>query len=166
MVHSIQTRGRKGSRMLSNNRAIVLHQGGQCRWAEGMQGCMIRAQQPRSKRISCKGQLAAYLTLRQSGERLPDWPLQDIRLCIQRLCTCQYYSWHSTPPLLHPPCFVIQHTMLVISISCKGQLPESRCFVEDKRPLCQLSSKRSEDNWHNGEKKAGDLWLRSLSAFN
>jgi len=25
----------------------------------------------------------------------------------------------------------------------------SRCFVEDKRPLCQLSSKRLEDNWHS-----------------
>ena len=30
------------------------------------------------------------------------------------------------------------------------RLPESRCFVEDKRPLCQLSSKRLEDNWHSG----------------
>jgi len=29
-------------------------------------------------------------------------------------------------------------------------LPESRCFVEDKRPLCQLSSKRSENNWQSG----------------
>jgi len=30
------------------------------------------------------------------------------------------------------------------------RLPESRCFVEGKRSLCQLSSKRSEDNWHRG----------------
>jgi len=30
------------------------------------------------------------------------------------------------------------------------RLPESRCFVEDKRPLCQLSSKRLEDNWQSG----------------
>ena len=30
------------------------------------------------------------------------------------------------------------------------RLPESRCFEEDKRPLCQLSSKRLEDNWHSG----------------
>jgi len=29
MVYSIETGGRKGSRILSNNRAIVLHQGGQ-----------------------------------------------------------------------------------------------------------------------------------------
>jgi len=28
--------------------------------------------------------------------------------------------------------------------------PDSGCFVEDKRPLCQLSSKRLEDNWHGG----------------
>jgi len=30
------------------------------------------------------------------------------------------------------------------------RLPESRCVVEDKRPLCQLSSKRSEDSWQSG----------------
>ena len=40
-------------------RAIVLHQGGQCRWAEGVNGWLIRAQQPRSKRISCLGQAPA-----------------------------------------------------------------------------------------------------------
>ena len=50
-----KTGGRKGSRILSNNRAIVLHQGGQCRWARGKKGWLIRAQQPRNKRISCKG---------------------------------------------------------------------------------------------------------------
>ena len=27
---------------------------------------------------------------------------------------------------------------------------DSRYFVEDTRPLCQLSSKRLEDNWHSG----------------
>jgi len=26
----------------------------------------------------------------------------------------------------------------------------SRVFVEDKRPLCQMSSTRLEDNWHSG----------------
>ena len=34
MVYSRQTGGRKGSRILSNNRALVLLQGEQCRWAE------------------------------------------------------------------------------------------------------------------------------------
>jgi len=56
MVYSIQTGGLKGSLILSNNRAIVLHQGGQCGWAGGMKGWLIRAQQPRRERISCKGQ--------------------------------------------------------------------------------------------------------------
>jgi len=46
MVYSIQTGGRKGSRVLSNNRAIVLHHGGQCRWLGGMKGWLIRTQQP------------------------------------------------------------------------------------------------------------------------
>ena len=32
MVYGIQTRGRRGGRILPNSRAIVLHQGGQCRW--------------------------------------------------------------------------------------------------------------------------------------
>ena len=35
LVSSIQTGGRWGSRILPNNRAIVLYQGGQCRWAGG-----------------------------------------------------------------------------------------------------------------------------------
>jgi len=56
MVHSIQTRVRRGGRILPNNRALVLHQGGQCRWAGGMNRWWIRAQQPRRKTISCKGQ--------------------------------------------------------------------------------------------------------------
>jgi len=57
MVHSTQT-GEK-SRKLHNSRAIVLlHQGGggQRRRAGRMKGRLTRAQQPRRKRISCKGQ--------------------------------------------------------------------------------------------------------------
>ena len=34
--------------------------------------------------------------------------------------------------------------------STGSRTPDSRCFVEDKTPLCQLSSKRLEDNWHSG----------------
>jgi len=45
VYNSIQTEGRKASGILSNNRAILLHQGGQCRWAGGMKGWLIRAQQ-------------------------------------------------------------------------------------------------------------------------
>jgi len=56
MVYSIHTGGRRGGRILRSGRAIVLHQGGQCRWAGRMKGLLIRAQQPQSKRISCKGQ--------------------------------------------------------------------------------------------------------------
>ena len=44
MVYSIRTGGRKGSLILSNSRAIVLHQGVKCRWAGGMIGWLIRAQ--------------------------------------------------------------------------------------------------------------------------
>jgi len=65
------------------------------------------------------------------------WPWQDIPLFIRGLCTGQYCSWHSTSPLLQPPpncilqwllrnicpppCFAVQQTRLVMSISCKGQ---------------------------------------------
>jgi len=45
-----------GGRILPNIRAIVLHQGVQCRWAQGMKGWLIRAQKPESKTISCRGQ--------------------------------------------------------------------------------------------------------------
>ena len=33
-------------------------------------------------------------------------PLQDIRLFIRGVCSSQYYSWRSTPSLLHPPAVV------------------------------------------------------------
>ena len=38
MMYSIHTGGRKGSRILSNKGAILLHQGGQSRWAGGRKG--------------------------------------------------------------------------------------------------------------------------------
>ena len=56
MVYAIHTGGRRGVRILTNSRTTVSHQGGQCRWARGMKGWLIRAQTTRSKRISCKGQ--------------------------------------------------------------------------------------------------------------
>ena len=40
---------------LLNSRAIAFQQCGQCRWAVGMKGRLIRAQTTRSKRISCRG---------------------------------------------------------------------------------------------------------------
>jgi len=48
---------RRGGCLLPNTRVIVLHQGEQRRSSRGMKGWLIRAQKPRSKRISCKGQL-------------------------------------------------------------------------------------------------------------
>ena len=33
--------------------------------------------------------------------------IQDILLFIWGLCTGQYHSWHSTPPLLKPPAVVL-----------------------------------------------------------
>jgi len=45
-----------GGRILPISRAMVLHQGGQCRRARGMQGWLISAQKPRGKRMSYKGQ--------------------------------------------------------------------------------------------------------------
>jgi len=57
MVYGMKTGGRRGGRILPGSRAIVLHQGGQCRWAGGIKGWLIRAHEPRSKRISWKGQV-------------------------------------------------------------------------------------------------------------
>jgi len=51
------TKGRsRGGRISPNSCAIVLQQGGQCRWVGGMEGRLIRAQTTRSQRLSCKGQ--------------------------------------------------------------------------------------------------------------
>jgi len=66
MVHSIRTRVRKGSRILCNHRAIVLHQGGQGRRAGRINRWLIRAQQPRRKTISCKGQASLWPTARKA----------------------------------------------------------------------------------------------------
>jgi len=44
-VYSTQIGVWMGSRILPNHRAIVLHQGGKCRWAGRMKGWLIRAQQ-------------------------------------------------------------------------------------------------------------------------
>ena len=37
----------------------------------------------------------------------PSWPSQEIRLFIRGLWTGQYYSWHSTPPVLQPPNWIL-----------------------------------------------------------
>jgi len=74
MVYSIHTGGRKGSRIQLNHRAIVLHQGGQCRWAGGMKGWLIRAQSALSKRISCEGQSRVNPA---SSSKLPQVPEQS-----------------------------------------------------------------------------------------
>jgi len=138
MVYSIQTEGRKRSLVLSNNRAIVLHQGGKCRWAGGVTGWLIRAQQPQSKRISCKGQ--ALAGLKRAWTLGPD--LDFTRYCFTSKLYCGSQSSIYPPPhthkaypiviLLHnycatyappltPSVYAIHHTILVIAISCKGQ---------------------------------------------
>jgi len=50
----------RGSRILSNSRAIVLQQCGQCRRDERMKGRLIGAGTITSERLSCKGQLMLY----------------------------------------------------------------------------------------------------------
>jgi len=56
MVYSIQTWSRQGTRILSQTCAKVLKRGGNCWWAGGLKGWLIRVHQAQSKRISCKGQ--------------------------------------------------------------------------------------------------------------
>jgi len=70
MVYSRQTGDRWESRILPNNRAIVLHQGGQCRWAGGVKEWSIRTQQPRSKQLSCKAQGATLSALHAARHSL------------------------------------------------------------------------------------------------
>ena len=89
--------GRKGSLLLSNNRALVLQQGGQCRWAWGMKGWLIRAQQPRRKRIYCKGQVTRCPA--PGGESEAGRPLQDIVL-LRGLCARINHPFIANPPAL------------------------------------------------------------------
>jgi len=72
MVYDICTGGQRGSRILPNSRATVLHHGEQCRWARGRQGWLNRAQITQRKSIYCN-----------NGHI---WPLQEIRF-VSSLCT-------------------------------------------------------------------------------
>jgi len=99
IVYSIHTRGRKGSRIRSNNRAIVLHQGGKYWWAGG-EGWLIRAQQPRGKRISCKGQivilstiLAVIISLPSS---LPKYPMKGDYISTKHRSHAKHMNHHTT----------------------------------------------------------------------
>jgi len=93
-------------------------------------------------RGSIVGQIGAMLQkdgFTPTKRRTTPWPLQDSGLFIRGLRTSQCDSWHSTLSLLHPlplyvainiaqymvsprpTCVAIQHTILVMSILCKGQ---------------------------------------------
>jgi len=92
MLYVIQKGGRGAGRILRNIRAIVLQWCGQCKCGGVIQGGLIRAQKPRSERISCKGQettpycvcnlMHTVLLLRKHTllvfGRGAIWPLQDI----------------------------------------------------------------------------------------
>jgi len=137
MVYTIHTGGRKGSLILSNNRAIVLQQGGQCRRAGAMKGWFIRARQHRRKRISCKSQVRGWVRGGGRGALAFTYKIlfhfeafvhESIILslapstCIARsiaILLHVYCPIYDAPPttLL----YVTHHTILVILISCKGQ---------------------------------------------
>ena len=85
MVYGKQKGGRGESRILPNNRAILLRQGGKCRRAGGMNGWLIRAQQTRRKTTSCKGQ-SATVRLRLLCLCSVLWPLHDIVITNTVLC--------------------------------------------------------------------------------
>ena len=71
MVYGIQKGGRWGGRILCNGRATVLIAVARAMQVEGaIKGCLICAQKPRSKTISCKGQL----TRRPAAPRVPLGP--------------------------------------------------------------------------------------------
>ena len=56
MVYGIRKGWAGGGRTLCNSHALVVQPCGQCRWPGAVNGCLIRAQKPQTKRISCKGQ--------------------------------------------------------------------------------------------------------------
>jgi len=117
---------------------MVLHQGGQCGWAGGMKGWLVRSQQPRSKRISFKGQGGLYMPISSycSTWRLaftPHWCTSQL-CCVSRSSSyppppfnptlLQYYCTtiaQYIPPTPTPPLHAIHNTILAMAITCKGQ---------------------------------------------
>ena len=103
MVYGKYTGGRRGGRIMPNSRAIVLQQGGQCRWARGM-----IAHEPQSARTSCNGQPVRLKT------RV--WPCGSVGVALQEIAGHTYteqtilqtntdeyppthphtYTWHDT----------------------------------------------------------------------
>ena len=76
---------------MPNSRALVLQQCGQCRWAGGLKGRLIRAQTPTSKRRSCNGQPRTHArgytykpgVIRHKGH----FPLYEVPATINHSCT-------------------------------------------------------------------------------
>jgi len=72
-----------------------------------------------------------------------------------------YFRWRCSLMILHTTTSTTATSVPRRSrcgrYACRGhhlrptgsRTPDSRCFVEDKRPLCQLSSKRLKEKWHN-----------------
>jgi len=105
MVYSVQTGGRKGSRILPNSRAIVLQQCGQCRWAWGMTGLTPWTHQDGD---SIDPSIHIYLypyPYRSIGviyDCTSAWPIQDTVLFLGFLYTKQYYSLRTHPLFRYP----------------------------------------------------------------
>jgi len=138
MVYGIQTACREGGRILPNSRAIVLHQGGQCRWAREMIGWLIRAQKLISKRISCKGQGARHLVILVS---------RCVLECKSSVCVlCGSPVWPSPPvvgPLWGSPLCVGPLCGSLVGVLCVGPLCGS--------PLCGSPvwvPRRAAPLWH------------------
>jgi len=138
MVYRIQTGGRKGSRILSNNRAIILHQGGHCRWAGRMKIWLIRAEQPRSKRISCKGQEFLLLRSDVPPSDPPEFTYNAYSVAAGCLCVS------CVVPLCGPPLpwWVLCGALPSVWVPCVGPLCGSPLWVPSVRvpcvgPLCR-----------------------------
>jgi len=92
MVYGIYTGGRRGGggRLLPNSRAIVLHQGGQCRWARGMKGWLNLVQTTRGKQYRVKAnQQGRYGGLGSPAERGCRVGRNDICVVVC-VCVCMY----------------------------------------------------------------------------
>jgi len=119
MVYHIQTGGRIGGRILSNSRAIVLHQGGPCRWARGGKGWLIL-----HKRLEGK----EYLVKANSR-------LQASRIGLhKRLYFCETVMHESTIRSFPPPTCIARPDAIVLHdywavYDSPSELSSSVCYA-------------------------------------
>ena len=97
------TREVEGGLILPNTCAIVFQQCGQCKWAGGIKGRLIRAQKTRNIRISCKGRITGTVALLLATDKVR---FIDSVIAVAGYSRSRLISWRRllTPPTVLDRC--------------------------------------------------------------